>query len=329
MVIRRMRTWIESQSLLKLLGIIVGAGAVLGVLIPLLLIGGQRWAVSRARRAHPAPGQVVDVSGQELHLYCDGAAEPGEAVVVIDADIAAFSLDWVAIQRAMVDDHRVCLYDRAGYGWSEAVAEARTADRVTLELHALLAASGEPGPYVLVGHGLGAVNVQLYAAKYAVEVAGLVLVHPLTEVVLGDAYGPGWQRRLDFYEQMRGLTASGLLGLVRPVVRATRPPWVGDLPEDVREIYLALVLDRAYYDTAIEETELLAVSLGQVRSALRGDLPLQGLPLVVLTAARSASPAAAPYAQETVPTPEDVVAAHRAIAAFSIRGERRMLGRSA
>jgi pimeloyl-ACP methyl ester carboxylesterase len=312
----------------KLLGTIVGTFAVLGIVVPLLLVGSQRWTVYRARKTHPAPGRVIDIAGQQLHLYCDGVANPDEATIVIDADIAAFSLDWVAIQRALISDHRVCLVDRAGYGWSEAVGGERSAEQVVLELHTLLVASGEPAPYVLAGHGLGAVHGQLYAARYPEETGGLVLINPLTEEVLSETYSRGWQRKLDYYEQMRGLTASGLLKLVRPLVRATRPPWVRDLPEDVQDAYLALLLDRAYYETAIAETEMLALSLGQVRSALRGDLPLQGLPLVVLTAARSALPEAAPYAEETAATSEEIVAAHRAIAALSIRGERRMLGRS-
>jgi len=195
-------------------------------------------------------------------------------------------------------------------------------------LHTLLGASGEPGPYVIVGHGLGALNAQVYAALFPGETAGLVLVHPLTEVVLGEAYSRGWERRLDIYERLRGLTASGLLRVVRPFVKSVNPPWVDEMPAGTREAYLALLLDRAFYETAIAEITGMATSFDQVKTALRGELPLGGLPLVVLTAARSAAPDATPFDLEMVATGDDVVVAHRAIAALSVRGERRMLGQS-
>ena len=45
----------------------------------------------------------------------------------------------------------------------------------------MLTAAGEPGPFVLVGHSLGGLYVQLYAYQHRDEVAGLVLVDPTHE----------------------------------------------------------------------------------------------------------------------------------------------------
>jgi len=268
MVIRRAREWVGSQPLLKLLAMIVAAGAVVGVLGPLLLVTIQRWSEARVRRVYQAPGRMVDVAGLQMHLACDGTAEPGEAIVVIDSDVASFSLDWIAIHERLTGERlRSCLYDRAGYGWSEAAGGSRTAEQFALELHALLEVSGEPGPYVIVGHGLGALNAQVYAARYPEETDGLVLVHPLTEVDLGETHSRGWERRLNTYERMRRLSASGVLRLVRPFVKSARPSWVEDVPAEAREAYLALVLDRAYYETAIAEIKGLTVSLEQVDDA--------------------------------------------------------------
>jgi pimeloyl-ACP methyl ester carboxylesterase len=327
MAIAKLRERMQSQSVLKLLATIVGAGAVIGVVVPLLLVVTQRWSVVRVRERYPAPGRILDVGGHTMHLFCDGESEDGDPTVVIDADNANFSLDWVGIQRELISTQRVCVYDRAGYGWSQPVAGPRTAETIVLELHALLQAAGEPGPYVLVGHGLGGVYAQLYAARFTDDLAGMVLVDPTTEVALTEAYSRQWRLELDFYELMRGVTATGLLRFVRPLLGAT-PPWVNSLPSDVRKAYLALVLDRAYYETAIGETEMLAVSLDQVDAAFWGDAPLEGLPLVVLTASHMAAVDAKPYKELTTPTDAEVVTAHRAVAALSLVGERRMLGRS-
>ncbi len=321
--------WARSQPLPKLIAWIVGVGVVIGVIIPILLVASQRLSVLKTRTTYPAPGRLVDVSGHQMHIDCQGESEDGGPTVVIDADAANFSLDWVGIQRDLEGTLRVCLYDRAGYGWSEPVAAARTADEIATELHALLQASGEAGPYVLVGHGLGGVHAQLYAAKYPDELAGLVLVDPWTEVFLSPTYSGMWRRRLDGYEQMRFLTSSGLLGIVRPFARRmTTPAWVAMLPQDVRSAYLALVLDRAYYDTAIDEVKHLGVSLDQVDTAFHGDAPLGGLPLIVLTSSHTADPDARPGALDGVVTPQEIIVAHREIAGLSMRGERRSLGQS-
>jgi pimeloyl-ACP methyl ester carboxylesterase len=85
------------------------------------------------------------------------------------------------IQYALSRDTRVCLYDRAGMGQSDPQATPLTtpptaADAVT-DLHALLAAAGVPGPYVLVGHSAGGAFVQLYARTHPEEVAGVVALN--------------------------------------------------------------------------------------------------------------------------------------------------------
>lgn len=78
---------------------------------------------------------------------------------------------------------RVCTYDRANTsgGASDPAPTPRTGDEVVADLHALLAAAGESGPYVLVGHSVGAIFGRQYASRYPEDVAGLVLVDPSHE----------------------------------------------------------------------------------------------------------------------------------------------------
>ena len=44
------------------------------------------------------------------------------------------------------------------------------------ELHALLAQTGVPGPYILVGHSIAGYNMLLFTDQYPKEVVGLVCV---------------------------------------------------------------------------------------------------------------------------------------------------------
>jgi pimeloyl-ACP methyl ester carboxylesterase len=94
---------------------------------------------------------------------------------------------------------RVCAYDRPGTatmeesGWelttSTPVPQPTTVKALAADLDALLKASGEPGPYVLVGHSLGGGVVRLYASTYPEKVAGLLLDDALSED-LGDGLTP-------------------------------------------------------------------------------------------------------------------------------------------
>jgi pimeloyl-ACP methyl ester carboxylesterase len=124
-------------------------------------------------QAVPPPGQMVDVGGYRLHINCIGSGSP---TVVIEIGWGDTATTWGGVQSEVAKTTRICTYDRAGLGWSEASSQPRTAREFAKELHTLLANAHETGPYVLVGHSLGGYTVLVYAHDYPAEVAGVVLV---------------------------------------------------------------------------------------------------------------------------------------------------------
>lgn len=119
------------------------------------------------------PGRLIDVGGHRLHIDCKGDRAP---TVVIEAGLAGFSLEWRDVQSRVAEDLRVCIYDRAGYGWSERGPEPRTAARIAEELAMLLRGAGERPPYVLVGHSFGGYVIRRYAERHPEQIHGLVFV---------------------------------------------------------------------------------------------------------------------------------------------------------
>lgn len=144
-------------------------------LAAVLLAGlvGEAVAEHRDARNYPPPGRLVDVGGHSLHLYCTGKGAP---TVVLEAGMGGWSNDWMRVQPGLAEVTTVCSYDRAGFGWSEPSGQPLTAASLTAELHTLLQRAEVPGPFVLVGHSLGGLLVQHYAATYPAETAGMVLV---------------------------------------------------------------------------------------------------------------------------------------------------------
>ena len=133
----------------------------------------QSVATSLERRKFPYPGRLVAVKDHQLHLHCTGEGTP---TVVLEAPAAGMSVGWSWVQNDLADSTRVCSYDRAGLGWSEAGEGGYDAARVPDELHTLLERAGERGPFVIVGHELGASFARLYASRFRAETAVLVLI---------------------------------------------------------------------------------------------------------------------------------------------------------
>jgi pimeloyl-ACP methyl ester carboxylesterase len=125
----------------------------------------------------PSPtGRRVATGDRNLYLDCTGSGGP---TVVLEGGIAT---DWAAVQPVVAGFTRVCSYDRPDSPGSRSdPTPERTAQEVVDDLHAMLGAAGERGPYVLVGHSLGGLYVQLFAYQHPDEVAGLVLVDPTPE----------------------------------------------------------------------------------------------------------------------------------------------------
>jgi len=136
---------------------------------------------------------LVDIGGRNMYLECRGEGGPtvvleagyGNAGAIWDQAALGPDSDKTAVLPGVAAFTRVCAYDRPGAqsppSRSDPVPQPRTIAAVVADLHALLAAAGEPGPYVLVGHSLGGLMVRLYAATHPDEVAGLVLVDPSVE----------------------------------------------------------------------------------------------------------------------------------------------------
>jgi pimeloyl-ACP methyl ester carboxylesterase len=146
-----------------------------GVLIFLLLAGATYQGVATAieRRQFPHPGKLIDIGGHQLHISCVGEGSP---TVVLEAPATGMSAAWGWVQPRVARRTRVCSYDRAGLGWSEAGDNPYDPGAVPDELHTLLERAGEMPPFLLVGQGLGAAFVTIYAARFKPTIAGLVLI---------------------------------------------------------------------------------------------------------------------------------------------------------
>jgi formylglycine-generating enzyme required for sulfatase activity len=150
-------------------------GLLLTVLIYAIAVTGQQSANSGGAPAdivYARPGQLVDVGGFRLNLYCMGSGSP---TVVFDSGWGDWAPAWSKVQPQVAKWTRACSYDRAGTGFSDPGPMPRTSVRIAKELRTALHRASIGGPYILVGSAFGGDNVRTFAYLYMAEVAGLVL----------------------------------------------------------------------------------------------------------------------------------------------------------
>jgi len=152
--------------------------------------------------AYPMPGQLIDVGGHRLHLNCTGSGSP---TVILEPGLGEVSAGMAWVAADVAQDSQVCVYDRAGRGWSDAADGPQDAVQTATDLHRLLNQAHIPGPYVLAGHSFGGLYVLSFAAQYPDQVAGMVLLDS-TSPAAGPA--PAATRSDDFAGRISMLVAA-------------------------------------------------------------------------------------------------------------------------
>lgn len=249
--------------------ILVGIVTLLGIGVVYQVVG-----TAVDQHTYTPPGQLVDVGGYKMHIYCTGEGSP---TVILDHVGAANSAQWALIQPVVAAHTRVCAYDRAGFGWSESSSDPQDAAHNAQQLHTLLINAGIDGPFVLVGHSFGANVGRVFAADFPDETVGLVLVDP------GKSFHrPGVPEDIDALWQteengfMMIAPTLSRLGLMRLASDLGAMPGHGDLPSPQAEAFDALQITPRFYDTLKAQQLAMYETSAQVLAAEEqlGDLPI-------------------------------------------------------
>jgi pimeloyl-ACP methyl ester carboxylesterase len=278
------RVWVDFLQTMAIFKRVLRAFLAIIILLPLSGVLYQTIAAAIDQRSYLPPGQLVDVGGYRLHLYCTGENTDGRATVVLETGLGGFatSADWAWIQPEIAKTTRVCAYDRAGLGWSDAGPQPRDAQHIATELHTLLKNSHTPGPYVLAGWSYGGLYVRAYANQYRDEVAGLVLIDSSSPEQC--THSPAWQAQCASTAQnassARILARFGvmrLIGLFQPAA---------GLPGLQSGALLASFSSTKDWDAQNDEFLAATATNTQVLNAK----PLGAMPVFVVTATNHGAP---------------------------------------
>lgn len=142
----------------------------------------------------PATASVDMIAGRQVESLT--IKNPSANVsIVFENGLRATVDGWDKVIDSLVPDASIFAYNRPGYGNSQETDTARDGATIVEELRQTLRHKGLAPPYILVGHSLGGLYMQLFAKRYPQEVSGLVLVDPLLPgVVKKSEEFPVWTR---------------------------------------------------------------------------------------------------------------------------------------
>ncbi len=256
-------------------------GGFIGCLLLVMVLGMGYEAMGSAQdqKRYPPFGKRIDVGGYQLHLNVRGEGNP---TVVMEYGLGGLSPVWSLVESEVAKFTQVCTYDRAGYGWSDSSPYPRTSEYMVKELHILLTNAGVEGPYILVGHSLGGLNMRQFASQYPDKVLGLVLVDAVPANVYTELSPAFEQSMADTQRMFQMLSVISRFGLLRLFIQLlgaqVAPDFVQKLPADVQPLILANFSSKTF-ETAIAENQLMRQSAEMVHQASLS----QHLPLVVLS----------------------------------------------
>lgn len=167
------------MRILKIIGI--------GLIILLVLVGifliasmiNHRNQLKKEAKMYPPPGNMVNVNNKTLHVFKEGE---GDVTLVFMSGHGTSSpmLDFKPLWTRMVEDYKIVVVEKSGYGWSDASNSARDIDTILEETREALNLSGERGPFVLLPHSMSGLEAIYWAQKYSDEVTAIIGLDPTT-----------------------------------------------------------------------------------------------------------------------------------------------------
>lgn len=246
--------------------------------------------------ALPAP-TINTINGRQVESLT--LRHPTSNNVVVFEGGSRSTIDkWGTVPALLAVDASVFVYNRPGYGNSAIATTPRDGRTIVDELRTTLRHKGLHPPYVLVGHSLGGLYMQLFARAYPDEVAALILVDSLYPRMIKKTGEFPWMTRLagqlafsrSVWREIEQIDATGEMILAlpgiddKPIVRLLNQPASSTAiavdfgafrmdhatRDSVRELYpkAKLIVVDSSHQMALTSPEVVAAAIRQV-------LPLQ------------------------------------------------------
>jgi pimeloyl-ACP methyl ester carboxylesterase len=132
----------------------------------------------KLKHKNPAPGKMVNVNGREMHVFAKG--DGAYTYIFLSGSGTRYpTTDFEPLLSLLVEDSRIAVVEKAGYGWSD-VSDNTPRDINTLlqETREALKQAEIPPPYVLVPHSYSGLEALFWAQTYPDEIKAICGLDP-------------------------------------------------------------------------------------------------------------------------------------------------------
>lgn len=122
-------------------------------------------------------GNLVKVDGFNMNVFVTGIDKnEGISTIVLlsGSGVAAPVYDYKILYSKLIDEHRVVVIEKFGYGNSEISGLSRDVKTMVEEDRKALLKAGESGPYLLMPHSMSALEAIYWAKTYPAEVKAII-----------------------------------------------------------------------------------------------------------------------------------------------------------
>jgi pimeloyl-ACP methyl ester carboxylesterase len=154
-------------------------GILAAVILLLLIVSSINHGIKlkKERADYQPPGKVIEINGKKLHMYAEGEGD-FTLVFLSGHGTSCPTLDFKPLWKRLVDQHRILVVEKSGYGWSEVSGSPRDIQTILEETRSALELSGEKPPYVLLPHSMSGLEAIHWAQKYPDEVKAIIGLDP-------------------------------------------------------------------------------------------------------------------------------------------------------
>ncbi len=214
-------------------------------------------------------GQLVTVDGHDMCVYSGGTGDV-TLVFLSGGGTCAPILDFQSLDSLLLDDYKVAVVERFGYGFSDVTDKSRRIDSVLEDTRQALKEAGCEAPYVLCPHSMSGLEALYWAQSYPDEVQAIIGL---------DMAVPEYYADMKVNMPMLKLTgAAARIGLTRLIPGV----WEGDavkrgtLSDKEKETYQALFYRKTATETMLNEYQAVGENARMV-----AERPIPQIPMLL------------------------------------------------